>query len=78
MNEDAILLILILHIDLPTFSTNAGQWSNLLIFPDNGQTIHVGTDKICHMMITHLPQKNWEAVTQSQQLYTYGFGQHHM
>ena len=66
MDEDTILLILILHTDLPIFTTNAGQWSNHLIFPDNGQIIHVGIDKIRHMMITHLPQKIWEAVTQSQ------------
>ena len=35
MDEDAILLTLILCMDLPTFTTNAGQWSNCLIFPDN-------------------------------------------
>ena len=33
IHEDAILLILC--IDLPITTTNAGQWSNHLIFPDN-------------------------------------------
>ena len=57
MDEDTILLTLILCMDLPTFTTNASQWSNLSIVSANGQTIYVGTDKICHMMITHLAQK---------------------
>ena len=33
MDEDTILLIL--YMDLPITTTNAGQWSNHLIVPDN-------------------------------------------
>ena len=70
-HEDTIFAILC--TDLPITATLVGQWLNSLIIfngdikciTTNGQMIIYVTNYICHMMIIHFVQKNWEVLSHS-------------